>query len=263
MWIGEIDMQYIQSYFTDIGIKRRTNQDGLMLLKADTDFDQILLAVICDGMGGHQLGELASKTIIRKFEAWFKLEFPFLLYNGLNFELLRENWDRLIRECNQLLVSYGEQHRIELGSTLTAFLFTDNRYYAAHVGDSRGYEISSDQIIQLTEDHSLLADAIRKGHMTWQEAQRDKRKNILLECVGITKSIHIDFYTGEIKKNHAYILCTDGFWHKITRKELMHYLSGNQFKDNKMLRMHLNYLVEQVKQRRERDNISVIGVVPV
>ncbi len=256
-------MKYIQSYFTDIGIKRKTNQDSLALLKADTDYGEVLFAVMCDGMGGHQSGELASKTIIKNFERWFKIEFPSLLYNGLGFDILKANWTRLIKECNMSLVRYGEKNGIEMGSTLTAFLFVQNRYFAAHVGDSRGYEISTDRATQLTDDHSLLADAVRKGRLSPEEAKRDKRKNVLIECVGITKSINIDFYTGEVKRQHTYLLCTDGFWHKTLDKELSHYLSGNQFKDNKMLRMHLNYLVEQVKLKGEKDNISVIGVVPV
>lgn len=256
-------MEYIQSYFTDIGIKRKTNQDSLALLKADTDFGEVLFAVICDGMGGHQSGELASKTIIKKFEKWFKTEFPAMLYNGLDFDVLKINWTRLIKECNLLLVRYGEQNGIEVGSTLTAFLFVQNRYFAAHVGDSRGYEISAHMAKQITNDHSLLADAVRKGILTEEEARRDKRRNILLECVGITKSINIDFYTGEVVQKHTYILCSDGFWHRISEQEFLHYLTGAQFKDNKMLRMHLNYLVDQVKQRGEKDNISVIGIIPV
>lgn len=256
-------MQYIQSYFTDIGIKRKSNQDSLALLKADTDFGEILFAVMCDGMGGHQCGELASKTIVKKFEKWFKVEFPSMFYNGLEFEALKTNWTKLIHECNSLLVKHGEKNGIEMGSTLTAFLFVQNRYIAAHVGDSRGYVISENDVKQITNDHSFLADAVRKGKMTEAEAKADKRSNILLECVGITKTVNIDFYTGEIERKKCYVVCSDGFWHRLENEELTYYLSGKQFKDNKILRMHLNYLVEMVKQRGEKDNISVIGIVPV
>lgn len=256
-------MKYIQSYYTDIGVKRKTNQDSLALLKADTDFGEVLFAVICDGMGGHQSGELASKTIIKRCERWFKIEFPALLYNGLGFEVLKANLSRLINECNRDLVRYGERHGIEMGSTMTAYLFVQNRYFAAHVGDSRCYEISKIGVQQLTEDHSMLADAVRKGKMTLEEAKKDRRKNILTECVGITNRINIAFYTGEVKTNCSYLLCTDGFWHKTTDYDFVRYLAAEQIEDNKMLRMHLNYLVEQVKLNGEKDNISAIGIIPV
>lgn len=255
-------MKYIQSYFTDIGTKRKTNQDSLALLKADTDFGEVLLAVICDGMGGHQYGELASKTIVKHFEKWFKMEFPILLYSGIDEKLLFQEWDRLIRGCNAELVKYGDERSLELGSTLTAILLVEDHYYFAHVGDSRLYEITDEHATQLTQDHSLIAEEIRNGVLTEEEAKKDKRKNMLLECVGITNSIKIDFGSERALQKACYLLCTDGFWHKISGQEMTHYLRGAQFPDNKMLRMHLNYLVEEVKSRGEKDNITAIGIVP-
>lgn len=260
--MGDVTLKFIQSYYTDIGIKRKTNQDSLALLKADTDYGEVLLAVMCDGMGGHQSGELASKTIVKQFEKWFKVDFPAMLYNGLTYDIVKANWTRLIKACNADLVAYGEKNGIEMGSTLTVFLFVKDHYFVAHVGDSRGYVIGDQNSLQITRDHSLIADEVRRGILTEEEAKKDKRKNVLLECVGITKTINIDFYQGSIMQQVCYLLCTDGFWHKVVEQELTHYLAGTKIKDNKMMRMHLNYLVEQVKARGESDNISVIGVIP-
>lgn len=256
-------MHYIQSYYTDIGIKRKTNQDSLAVLKADTSYGEVLLAMVCDGMGGHQSGELASKTIVKEFERWFKLEFPALLYNELDAVILEEQWKRLIQKCNDRLVDYGNKHEIEMGSTLTAFLFLQNKYYAAHVGDSRGYMINDERAFQITRDHSLLADEVRRGILTEEEARKDRRFNILLECVGITSTVNIDFYCGNTLPETCFLLCSDGFWHRLEESELVHYLSGQQIGDNKKMRMHLNYLVETVKQRGEKDNITAVGVIPL
>lgn len=256
-------LKFVQSYCTDIGIKRTTNQDSLAILKADTDFGEVLLCVICDGMGGHQFGELASKILVKKFERWFKNDFPLILYNNLSFENVKREWTVLINQCNSDLVDFGERNEIQLGSTLTAVLFANSKYYVAHVGDSRGYLIGNRNYLQITQDQSLIADEVRRGILTEEEAKNDRRKNVLLECVGITKSINIFFCSGDVLPNVCYLLCTDGFWHKVEDCEFTHYLSGSLFKDNKMLRMHLQYLVEQVKARGEKDNISVIGVVPV
>ncbi len=255
-------MKYLQSYYTDIGVKRKSNQDSLALLKADTDFGEVLLLLVCDGMGGHQFGELASKIIVKAFEKWFKQKLPYILYKEFKYQALKSSWTALIEECNAELVAYGEKNRAEIGSTLTCMLFAGSNYYIAHVGDSRAYAIGEIQALQLTHDHSLIAEELRKGMISEEDAANDKRKNILTECVGITKDVKIEFTAGTIQENVCYMLCTDGFWHFLTEEDLTHYLSGSRFTDNKMIRMHLNYLVEQVKERGEKDNISVVSAVP-
>lgn len=255
-------MQYIQSYYTDIGIKRKSNQDSLALLKADTEYGEVLLAVLCDGMGGYQFGELASKVCVKEFARWFKNEFAALLYNGMDFERVKEDWKRIIEKCNNMLVDYGQQRGINMGSTLTAFLFVDNKYYAVQIGDSRGYVIG-DSVKQITRDHSLVASEIEKGIISKEAAKTDNRTNILIECIGVTRSVNMDFYTGEVHSKDSFLLCSDGFWHRIEEEELKRYLSGSNMNDNKQMRMHLNFLVETVKGRGERDNISAIGIVPV
>ena len=258
---GGYKMYFIQSYYTDIGLKRKSNQDSLALVKANTEYGEVLLAVMCDGMGGHQFGELASKTCVTRFVKWFEEEFPMLLYKGIDFDELKREWRRIIQECNNQLVYYGIRNGIELGSTLTTFLFVQNMYYAVHVGDSRGYLIDSEGVFQITRDHSLVASEVAQGIMTKEEARSDKRTNILLECIGITKDVNIDFYTGQIKSTDSFLLCSDGLWHQLGDNEIYRYLSGEKMKDNTMMRMHLNYLVESVKNRGEKDNISAIGIV--
>lgn len=255
-------MYFMQSYYTDVGIKRKTNQDSLVLLKADTDKEEILLAVICDGMGGHQSGELASKVIVEAFERWFKLELPRLIYKDFCSSTIIEQWNDIINSCNETLVRYGQSKKIEMGSTMTAVLLFGERYYIAHVGDSRAYMISEDGVKQLTLDQSLVAEAVRNGELTEEEALRDRRRNVLTECVGITDSVSPLFFEGNVDEKNSFLVCTDGFWHNLTEEELGRYLSGNQFQSNKMIRMHLNYLVETCKQRLEKDNISAICIVP-
>jgi len=255
-------MKFIQSYYTDVGIKRKCNQDSLALIKADTDFGEVLLAIICDGMGGHQSGELASKVCIKNFSKWFKTKLPHLLYTGLNYEWLKDEWHDLICDTNASLVRKKEESGVEMGSTATAFLFVKGKYYAVHVGDCRGYEITN-KVRQITKDHSLVALKVEQGLLTREEAKSDKRANILLESIGITKSVNMEFYTGDIQSSSSFLICTDGLWHQLKENEIERYLSKGQITNNKMLRMHLNFLTETVKNRGEKDNISAIGVIPV
>ena len=79
-------MKYIQSYYTDIGTKRESNQDSVTLIKANTVFGEVLLAVICDGMGGYSEGEIASKYCVTEMNQWFKREFPKILYNAFSWD---------------------------------------------------------------------------------------------------------------------------------------------------------------------------------
>lgn len=145
---------------------------------------------------------------------------------------------------------------------MTAFLFVENEYYAVHVGDSRGYVINKGEVHQITKDQSLVAQEVEKGLITKEEAKKDRRKNILLESVGITEEINMEFYSGEIPEDSSFLLCTDGFWHMLEDEEFIRYMSGKQMDDNKKIRMHLNYLVETVKNRGEKDNITAIGIIP-
>ena len=255
-------MKFIQSYYTDIGATRKSNQDSLTLLKAETDYGEVLLAVVCDGMGGHQLGELASKLCVKRFSRWFKTKFPQLLYAGFGYEELKNEWHSLISEMNQSLVNYGKENQMELGSTITAFLFCQDSYYAVQVGDSRGYKIDN-EVRQITRDHSLIALEVEKGLLSKEAAKNDKRANILVESVGITNNINMDFHTGVVEPYSCFLLCTDGFWHQLDEAELGRYISGTQIKDNKMMRIHLNFLADTVIRRGEGDNISAIGVISV
>ena len=252
-----------QSYFSDVGSKRKSNQDSLALVKANTNYGEVLLATVCDGMGGHSMGELASKHCVTSLCGWFKKNLPILLYeksDDFDESIKRELFD-LVRQINLELVIYGRQTGTELGSTLTAMLFIRDKYYCVHVGDSRCYEIGY-AIRQITEDQSLLAEEVRQGVITEAEAKADKRKNLLLESVGITTDVNPLFYCGDIKKGTLYLICSDGLWHQLQEKDMQRYLDSANIQDNRTLRMHLSYLTNMVMERGEKDNITSIGIIP-
>lgn len=116
-----------------------------------------LLAAVCDGMGGFEQGELASHEMVRMLSEWLSAEFPELcgIEEEEEFEdALFESWEVLFQAVHQTIRSYGELHGIRLGTTATVMLFMRDRYYTAHVGDSRAYEIA-DQVIRLTQDQQI------------------------------------------------------------------------------------------------------------
>lgn len=240
---------------TDIGIKKKTNQDSVLVKVAQTDYGKVCLAAICDGMGGLAKGELASATVIRQLTEWFEESFPELLYQGLSLETLQKSWSDLIYEVNSKIGRYGHAIRVDMGTTMVVLLIVDHVYYIANVGDSRIY-LLRDELTQITRDQTFIQREMDEGRMTWEEARRDPRRNVLLQCVGASQVIEPDFYTGNIAPGTMFLLCSDGFRHVISKEEIYEYLSPYRLLNEQTMQENLVYLTELDKYRQEVDNIS-------
>ena len=252
-------MNYQIVLHTDIGIKKDTNQDSLCIKQARTSKGNILLAVICDGMGGLEKGEVASATVINSFSTWFENELPTMLSVDSFYEDIKYRWDRMIKEQNQNIGEYGRYNHIQLGTTISAMLiFEDGRYLIAHVGDSRIYKITDDSIDILTLDQTLMAQKVRNGTMTPEEAARDPRRNMLLQCVGASKTVEPDYIDGNVLTNECYMLCSDGFRHVVTDEEIQSAFRPSICTSEVLMKNNAMKMVELNKQRNETDNISVI-----
>ena len=152
-------MKYRAAYHTDVGIKKKNNQDSLAIKIAETPNGQAAFAIICDGMGGLAKGELASKEVINAYCGWFEHDFVKLVRTGtFNTAILKEQWDRIAVTENEKLKAYGESRGIMIGTTLSAILMYEDRYYIIHVGDSRVYELT-DKMEQLTQDQTQIGRA--------------------------------------------------------------------------------------------------------
>lgn len=249
-------MKYYGAVATDVGIVKKTNQDSVCLKIADTErMGQIVMAVICDGMGGLEKGELASATVIRTLSHWFESELPKRL-TSYNWRELTIEWDRMIKEQNYRILEYGKRIKTNLGTTLSALLIIEDRYMIAHVGDSRVYEISN-SVKQLTEDQTFVAREIKRGNMTPEQAAADSRRNMLLQCVGASKTVAPDILLGDVKPDTVYMLCSDGFRHVLSKEEIYEQFYPECLSSVEMMNKNSRRLVELVKKRKEKDNITV------
>lgn len=252
-------MQFQIAVHTDVGIRKTTNQDSLAVREAETPEGRLLMAVLCDGMGGLSKGELASATIIRAFTAWFERELPFLLYRQDRWEEIQYQWDRKIKELNQNILEYGGNHHIQLGSTITALLFLENgEYLIGHVGDCRAYRIEDGVPIQLTTDQTLVANEVRLGRITPEQAEKDSRRNVLLQCVGASRVVEPEFLLGQGRVGERYLLCSDGFRHQITSEEIGRFCSSQSCPEENSMQQSLIQLTEFCKARGETDNITAV-----
>lgn len=261
-------IHYLAAAQTDIGLVKQVNQDSLTVKVVNTELGEVTLAVLCDGMGGLAKGELASAIVIRAFEKWFWEELPQKL-RGVNVDILRTEWETLIHDCNTKIKEYGSQN---MGTTLTAMLLFAGTYYIIHVGDCRAYELT-DEIFQLTQDQTFVAREVALGRMTKEQARNDSRRNVLLQCIGVKEYVEPAFLTGKIVPGACYLLCSDGFRHEVSRKEMLAVVEEKAWEPLQkqkpqseiMLGMNeaLDELIALNKSRGERDNISAILVQTV
>lgn len=248
-------MRYTATADSDVGISKSTNQDSVLIKHASTDIGEVLMAIVCDGMGGLAKGELASATVIREFARWFDEDLPFELDN-LDMQVIGGKWSLMLKDLNLKILEYGTEHGTSLGTTFSGILFVGDQYVIAHVGDTRVYQIGS-SLNQLTTDQTFVAREISRGTMTAEQAKTDKRRNLLLQCIGASKTVEPQVICGTVEKG-AYMLCSDGFRHEITEAEIYESLNPINFMNKNAMHSNARYLIEQVKSRNERDNISVV-----
>ena len=251
-------MYYFGTGLTDNGIKKEINQDSICLMISDTNnLGQVVLAVVCDGIGGLEQGEVASSATTKMFADWYRTVLPKII-SSLSEDLLKSEWSRMITDMNYKLLHYGRENEIRIGTTLTAMLIVNDKYMITQVGDSRAYCVSNG-IKQITEDHTYFNREMKAGRADKNTLLRDPRRNRITESIGTTESVHPDFYFGEIEpQDQVWMICSDGLRHKITGGEFEERIIPDQLYEKGDLKTLAKELVNTVKERGEKDNISVI-----
>lgn len=252
-------MNFIISATTDIGLTKSTNQDSYNVRVFSTKQGKVVLAVLCDGMGGLSKGEVASASLVNAFCKWADNRLPILCENEITDADIRSDWVGIATEYNEKIGAYGASCGISMGTTVTAMLLTEKRYYIMNVGDTRAYEIA-DAITVLTKDQTVVAREVELGNITLEEAEHDSRRSVLLQCVGASDEVYPDMFFGNTKLNAVYMLCSDGFRHEITEGEIYQYLNPNVMVDADGMKQNMDALIDLNKQRQERDNISVVSI---
>ncbi|MCP8969381.1 PP2C family protein-serine/threonine phosphatase [Ectobacillus ponti] len=252
-------MEVLSAVYTDIGIQKATNQDSLCLKVAETPLGTVMLAVVCDGMGGLSKGEVASASVIHAFSDWFDQELPLQLA-GSGLEEIQYRWSRIIQEQNQRIAEYGRRINIHLGTTWTALLLIDKKHMLiGHIGDSRVYRLRG-QLEILTEDQTVIGRELKRGTITPEQAKSDPRRNVLLQCIGASRLVEPQFVRGQPVLGEVYVLCSDGFRHMITSEEMYQEFAPEGLLDEAIMERKVKELVELNKQRQETDNITVLLV---
>ncbi len=250
-------MKFMATADTDIGSRREANQDSVLIRHSVTPEGEVLLCVVCDGVGGLSRGELASATVVRAFSDWFDRE----LSGNETVPDLQETaarWEALLRDLNRSIRRFGEMEQIRLGTTFSGILFAGGRFLICHVGDSRIYHIA-EQAVLLTEDQTVTAREVKKGRMSAEEAESDSGNSILLQCVGASVSVKPQTILSKAKPG-VYLLCSDGLCHETSAQEMQETFSPAAMRDRRAMHTGARRLIDLVKSRGETDNISAVVV---
>lgn len=244
---------------TNIG-SRKKQQDAAIVSTNDKEENapyQKTLAVLCDGMGGMQGGELASNLCVSQ------------IYNDFyETEDLTDYHDFLMKEidkadCDVSNIIDEEGNRLNAGTTLVAVIIENNKLYWAGVGDSRLYIIREEQILQITQDHNYLMqlmEKVNKKQLTLEEAMADKDKDALISYIGINGIKYIDSNKKafELIQGDCLVLCSDGVYRSLDNKQMKEIVMASG--DNMM--MAAQYLVEEAINmgNPHQDNTTAIAI---
>ncbi len=240
----------MKSYsITDIGNKRKINQDYLYC-QNDVVGNLPNLYIVADDMGGHNAGDYASRACIDSVIAFINEHVEDYV---TPISMLRE----AIANANTSLISDAKENpELEgMGTTFVATTIYDDVMYVANVGDSRLY-IVNNGIKQVTQDHSLVEEMVKKGELGRNEARFHPNKNIITRALGAVDKVEVDFFEIDYNKGDIVLLCSDGLSNMMDDLEILDIVKKH--KEN--LSAAATELVEMANQYGGKDNISVIMV---
>ncbi|MFZ5555423.1 MAG: Stp1/IreP family PP2C-type Ser/Thr phosphatase [Pseudomonadota bacterium] len=241
---------------SDPGMVRSHNEDSIGTLPERG------LAILADGMGGYNAGEVASGIAVSLIAAEMKQTLadhdPAQVDAGtggtLAERLLRDQVQRANASVYQAAQSQPQYSG--MGTTLVVALFFDNRVAVAHIGDSRAYRLRGDELMQVTRDHSLLQEQIDSGMITKEEARLSMHKNLVTRALGIDPHVEPEIHVHDAKPEDIYLLCSDGLNDMVEDEEIR--LTLLTMRGN--LPLAARQLVRLANDNGGRDNVSVVLV---
>lgn len=231
---------------TDIGSKRKMNQDSIY--NSDEKVGVLPnLYIVADGMGGHKAGDHASKMCVDVMIETIK-------NHGDVFTPISVLEEAIISANKSIYAESKSNEEYEgMGTTVVSATLDEDMLYVANVGDSRLYYIYNNELIQLTSDHSLVEEMVRRGEISQADARIHPNKNIITRALGTDQDVTVDFFELEADKVDRVLLCSDGLTNMVDEQEMLDIiLRSNDLKGA------VKTLVDKANKYGGKDNISVI-----
>jgi serine/threonine protein phosphatase PrpC len=198
---------------THVGMKRNHNEDNYLLLPEENLF------CVADGMGGHSSGEIASKIAVTEVSEFFRMTardadatWPFKMDKARTYDENRLATSIKLANSRIFEASQAEAKFRGMGTTIVTTYFVDNHIFVGHVGDSRVYRFvaAENNLVQITEDHSLLNDYIKAKKLTPEEIENFPHKNVIVRALGMKDTVLVDLSCVEPADGDVFLLCSDG-----------------------------------------------------
>jgi len=239
------------------GLIRGLNEDRFL------NYEKEGLFLIADGMGGLAKGDVASRIAVETIETFVKksrredITWPIKYQREHSMEENRflaavslANWNIY----NEMLRS---PRSTPMGTTLVGLLVDGDKVILVNIGDSRAYRIRNRQIEQLTEDHSLVMEEVKKGNITPEQARRHPQRHVINRALGIFDTPEVDITTLEIQPEDLYLLCSDGLSDMLLDEEILFLVQSHE---RKALNELGEALIHLANSRGGKDNITVVLV---
>ncbi|MFD1126160.1 Stp1/IreP family PP2C-type Ser/Thr phosphatase [Lentilactobacillus raoultii] len=234
------------AYQSSTGKVRDKNEDAVGKFENKRG---LILALITDGIGGNNAGEVASQMVVTHIGSSFE---------KTEIDSLADIKDWFIKKLAQenaaILNQSNTDRRLKgMGTTMVAALIDGNESLIANIGDSRGYVLSEKKLTQITEDHSYVNELVKHVDLTPDQAKNNPYKNIITKSLGINDDATADFKHYQIKENDQILLCTDGLTNMVDDPEIERILAMDEDLQSKC-----NLLVSLANQNGGLDNITVL-----
>ncbi len=205
------DFEIVVGQLSDVGKDRDHNEDSYTLLEPVYEEELARKGryyAVADGMGGHLAGEVASRFAVDQTMREY--------YANPTADVAQALTEAVKRVNEQLFQkAAADPGKSGMGSTLVAAVLRGNELYVANVGDSRAYVLRNHALRQITRDHSLVAEQVRAGVLTQEQAQAHPRRNVLLRSLGTQLAVEVDVFKESVQSGDVIILCTDGLWGQV------------------------------------------------
>lgn len=238
-------MRYVS--ITDRGLVRENNEDSSTVKTSGRD----LIFAVADGMGGHAMGEVASKTALD----FVISDLLSTLESVNNQKAIEDLLHKTVEKANirVYLESLKDTDYHGMGTTLTLGVLRDWRLYLSHIGDSRAYLLHGSHLDRLTLDHTLVQQMVEAGTISESEATKHPKRHMLTRSLGVKEYMTPDTTSFDIFEGDVILLCTDGLYGCISDKEIRDIM-----RKNKDLEMCGQKLVDAAIEAGGHDNVTVV-----
>lgn len=234
------------AFASSIGRIRKSNQDFVQVFKNKSG---VTLAIVCDGMGGHQGGDVASAMAVSHLGHNFKntdFSDSKIAHKWLEVQLNSEN-ETILKTADRFPDLNG------MGTTIVLTIVFDTTALIAHLGDSRAYSYADGKFTQLVEDHSLVNELVKMGQITKEQAKHHPQKNIITQALGVSSTVDPEFREIKLHDDDIIMLCTDGLTNSLTDPQIQQILATKDLS----LKDRCNKLINEANRLGGGDNITV------